>query len=85
MKNSIHQFAEEGVKRLSKVFEEYTEDLTKIAEMVTGVTDEVVNLGATGSQKSDMTDRVNNNLLKRPLVMGYQVVSKPLQVQRLLQ
>ena len=47
MKNSIHQFAEEGVKRLSKVFEEYTEDLTKIAEMVTGVTDEVVNLGVS--------------------------------------
>lgn len=47
MKNSIHQFAEEGVKRLSKVFEKYTEDLTKIAEMVSGVTDEVVNLGVS--------------------------------------
>lgn len=47
MNNSIHLFAEEGVKRLTKVFESYTEDLTKIAEMVQGVTDEVVNLGTS--------------------------------------
>ncbi len=47
MNNSIHQFSEEGVKKLSKVFESYTEDLTKIAEMVQGVTDEVVNLGVS--------------------------------------
>lgn len=47
MKNSILQFVEEGVKRLSKVFEDYTNDLTKIAEMVAGVTDEVVNLGVS--------------------------------------
>ena len=39
MNNSIHLFAEEGVKRLTKVFESYTEDLTKIAEMVQGVMD----------------------------------------------
>ena len=47
MNNSIHQFAEEGVIRLTKVFESYTEDLTKIAEMVQGVTDEVVTLGTS--------------------------------------
>ena len=47
MNNSIHQFTEKGVKRLSKVFETYTDDLTKIAEMVQGVTDEVVKLGTS--------------------------------------
>ena len=47
MNSSIHQFAEEGVRRLTKIFETYTEDLTKIAEMVKGVTDEVVNLGTS--------------------------------------
>lgn len=31
MNNSIHQFAEEGVKRLTKVFETYTEELTTVA------------------------------------------------------
>lgn len=45
MTNSIQHFADKGVKRLTKVFDEYTEDLTKIAEMVSGVTGEVVNLG----------------------------------------
>lgn len=45
MTNSIHQFADKGVKKLTKIFEEYTDDLTKVAEMVKGVTDEVVNLG----------------------------------------
>lgn len=45
MINSIQHFADKGVKRLAKIFEEYTEDLTKIAEMVSGVTDEIVNLG----------------------------------------
>ena len=47
MYNSIQHFAEKGVKRLSKVFEAYTEDLTKIAEMVSGVTKEVVDLGTS--------------------------------------
>lgn len=47
MNNSIHLFAQEGVKRLTKVFESYAEDMTKIAEMVQGVTDEVVNLGTS--------------------------------------
>ena len=45
MINSIHHFAKEGVKYLAKVFENYTDDLTKIAEMVKGVTDEVVGRG----------------------------------------
>ena len=45
MFNSIQQFQTEGVKNLSGVMEEYAADLTKIAEMVRGVTGGVVELG----------------------------------------
>ena len=45
MINSIQQFQAEGVKKLEKVFCGYAEDLTKVAEMVQGVTDSVVALG----------------------------------------
>ena len=45
MINSIQQFQVEGTKRLENVFGEYTKDLTKVAEMVYGVTDEVTKLG----------------------------------------
>jgi len=45
MINSIQQFQVEGIKRLSEIFNHYTGDLTKIAEMVYGVTDEVTKLG----------------------------------------
>ena len=47
MNNSIQQFAKEGVKRLSEIFEKYTDDPTKIAEMIYGVTTEVVTLGTS--------------------------------------
>ena len=45
MDKSIQQFLENGTKNLNKVFIEYDENPTKIAEMVYGVTKEVVNLG----------------------------------------
>jgi len=45
MNNSIQQFCQGGVNRLTDVFSSYTSDLTKIAEMVYGVTDEVTKLG----------------------------------------
>lgn len=41
MINSIQQFCENGAKKLTDIFKSYTDDLTKIAEMVYGVTDEV--------------------------------------------
>ena len=44
MITSIQHFCENGVKRLTNVFKTYTDDLTKIAEMVYGVTDEVTSL-----------------------------------------
>lgn len=45
MVNSIQQFQTEGVKKLEKVFGSYAGDLTKVAEMVYGVTDSVIRLG----------------------------------------
>ena len=45
MINSIQQFCQEGAHRLTDIFSSYTSDITKIAEMVYGVTDEVTKLG----------------------------------------
>ena len=45
MIKSIQHFQTEGVKKLEKVFVEYSSDMTKIAEMVKGVKDSVINLG----------------------------------------
>ena len=47
MINSIQHFQQEGVKRLLKVFDNYGKDLSKMAEMVYGVTKEVTNLGCS--------------------------------------
>ena len=45
MINSILQFQQEGVKRLTDVFRMYSDDLSKLAEMIDGVKDEVHKLG----------------------------------------
>lgn len=45
MVKSILQFRTEGVKNLEKVLMDYSTDMTRIAEMVYGVTDIVVQLG----------------------------------------
>lgn len=45
MINSIQHFQEKGVKNLTEVFSNYTDDPTKFAEMVYGVTKEVTKLG----------------------------------------
>lgn len=45
MINSIQHFQEKGVKNLTEVFSRYTDDLTKFAEMVQGVTKEMTKLG----------------------------------------
>lgn len=45
MIKSILQFQEKGVENLEKIFMNYSADMTKIAEMIKGVTDGVVNLG----------------------------------------
>lgn len=45
MIKSIQQFQTEGVKNLEKTFIDYSSDMTKIAEMVQGVTKSVVDFG----------------------------------------
>ena len=45
MIKSIQQFQTEGVKNLEKVFVDYSSDMTKIAEIVKGEKDSVINLG----------------------------------------
>ena len=45
MINSIQHFCREGVKNLEKVMVDYSADMTKIAELVQGVTREVTDLG----------------------------------------
>ena len=45
MIKSIQQFQEKGVKNLEKVFVEYSSDMTRFAEMVCGVKDNVLKLG----------------------------------------
>lgn len=45
MDKSIQQFLENGTKNLNHIFLEYDDDPTKIAEMVYGVTKEVITLG----------------------------------------
>lgn len=45
MINSIQHFQKKGVKKLTEIFSCYTDDLTKFAEMVHGVTKEVTKLG----------------------------------------
>lgn len=47
MINSIQQFCQDGAHKLTDIFSNYTSDLTKIAEMVYGVTDEVTKLGCS--------------------------------------
>ena len=45
MIKSIQQFQQNGTKKLEKVFVDYSADMTKIAEMVTGVKENVIQLG----------------------------------------
>lgn len=45
MIKSIQHFQTEGVKKLEKVFIDYSSDMTKIAEMVNGVRENVLQLG----------------------------------------
>ena len=47
MINSIQQFCQDGAKKLTDIFSNYTSDITKIAEMVYGVTEEVTKLGCS--------------------------------------
>ena len=45
MVNSIQYFMEEGVKNLERIFVDYAQDMTKFAEMIYGITEELHDLG----------------------------------------
>lgn len=47
MIKSIQQFQTKGVANLEKIFMDYSDDLTKVAEMIQGVTTSVVELGCS--------------------------------------
>ncbi len=47
MFNSIQYFQEKGIQKLQKVFDEYSHDFSKMAEMVYGVTEEITKLGCS--------------------------------------
>lgn len=75
MITSIQHFCENGVKRLTNVFQTYTGDLTKIAEMVHGVTDEVIRLGC--SMIAEEWESYDELLRKRKdLCRGWYIVRK---------
>lgn len=47
MIKSIQHFQTKGVANLEKIFMDYSDDLTKVAEMIQGVTSSVVELGCS--------------------------------------
>lgn len=75
MIKSIQQFQEEGVKKLENIFVDYATDMTKIAEMVQGVTKGVVDLGL--SMIAEEWEFYDELLWKRKdLRPGWQVVRR---------
>lgn len=75
MINSIQQFCENGAKRLTNIFKNYTDDLTKTAEMVYGVTDEVTKLGC--SMIAEEWESYDELLRKRKdLRQGFHIVRR---------
>lgn len=75
MIKSIQQFQAEGVEKLEKIFGSYSSDMTKIAEMVQGVRDNVVKLGlsmiAEEWEAYDECLRKNKHIRK-----GWQIVRR---------
>lgn len=47
MINSIQHFQQEEIKKLEKIFEDYSHDLSKMAEMIYKVTEEVTKFGCS--------------------------------------
>ena len=45
MVNSIQHFCKEGIRDLEKVMVDYSADMTKVAELIQGVTRAVTDLG----------------------------------------
>lgn len=75
MINSIQQFQTEGVKKLEKVFCSYACDLTKVAEMVQGVTDSVIRLGLSMiAEEWEFYDTLLHD--RKDLRPGWQVIRR---------
>lgn len=75
MINSIQRFQQEGIKRLEKIFENYTNDLSKMAEMVYGVTEEVTKLGcAMIAEEWESYDEILRQ--RKDLRKGWYIVRK---------
>ena len=75
MINSIQHFCAEGVKNLEKVMIDYSADMTKIAEMVQGVTKRVTALGV--SIIAEEWEYYDEQLRKRrELRPGWQIVRR---------
>ena len=75
MIKSIQQFQTEGVKKLEENFVEYSSDMTKIAEMVQGVTKGVVSLGLSMiAEEWESYDEILRN--NRHIRQGWQIVRK---------
>lgn len=75
MINSIQHFQTEGVKKLEKIFCGYASDLTKVAEMVRGVTDSVIELGLSMiAEEWESYDTLLHD--RKDLRPGWQVVRR---------
>ena len=75
MIKSIQQFQTEEVKKLEENFIEYSSDMTKIAEMVQGVTKSVVSLGLSMiAEEWESYDEILRN--NRHIRQGWQIVRK---------
>ena len=75
MINSIQQFQTEGIKKLEKIFCGYASDLTKVAEMVQGVTDRVMELGLSMiAEEWESYDTLLHD--RKDLRPGWQVVRR---------
>ena len=75
MFNSIHYFQEKGIQKLKNIFDEYSHDFSKMAEMVYGVTEEVTKLGC--SMIAEEWESYDEILRKRKdLRKGWYIVRK---------
>lgn len=75
MINSIQQFQTEGIKNLEKIFINYSNDITKVAEMVSGVTENVVKLGLSLiAEEWELYDQILRD--RKDLRPGWQIIRR---------
>lgn len=75
MFNSIQHFQQKGIKKIIKVFEDYQKDLSRMAEMVYGITEEVTKLGCSMiAEEWESYDEILRN--RKDLRKGWYIVRK---------